>query len=119
MRGDGLVGRKGRRESDETESSPVPEGDWSLRLQPSAAGPSPVRGVCVPWDMSGGGPGSAQTCTRWGWGGARGRTGTRSPAPHPKPGFCDAVRALRVTCACAEDYSRAREAAPQPGIAAM
>ncbi|XP_026974709.1 VPS9 domain-containing protein 1 isoform X2 [Sagmatias obliquidens] len=29
------------------------------------------------------------------------------------------VRALRVTCACAEDYSRAREAAPQPGIAAM
>ncbi|XP_007468544.1 PREDICTED: VPS9 domain-containing protein 1 [Lipotes vexillifer] len=29
------------------------------------------------------------------------------------------VRALRVTCACAEDYSRAREAAPQPGIAAI
>ncbi|XP_057569471.1 VPS9 domain-containing protein 1 isoform X3 [Hippopotamus amphibius kiboko] len=29
------------------------------------------------------------------------------------------VRALRVICACAEDYYRAREAAPQPGIAAI
>ncbi|XP_068384521.1 VPS9 domain-containing protein 1 isoform X1 [Eschrichtius robustus] len=29
------------------------------------------------------------------------------------------VRALRVICACAEDYHRAREAAPQPGIAAI
>ncbi|KAB0405027.1 hypothetical protein E2I00_013559 [Balaenoptera physalus] len=64
-------------------------------------------------------PAAVGPCTRWGWGSARGRTGTRSPPPHPKPGFCDAVRALRVICACAEDYHRAREAAPQPGIAAI
>ncbi|XP_057390991.1 VPS9 domain-containing protein 1 isoform X2 [Balaenoptera acutorostrata] len=89
------------------------------KLECIAAGPSPVRWGCVPWDMSGDRPGSAQPCTRWGWGSARGRTGTRSPPPHPKPGFCDAVRALRVICACAEDYHRAREAAPQPGIAAI
>ena len=48
-----------------------------------------------------------------------GRFGTPSPPPHTKPGFCASVRALRVICACAEDYYRAREAALQPGIAAM
>lgn len=36
------------------------------------------------------------------------------PHPHPKPCFCAIVRALRVICACAEDYYRARETALQP-----